>query len=169
MDMSTFHEADELPVYEVVPHVGIGPVRLGMSRDEVRRIMPGPADSFLKGPYAKIETDGFLECAFQVYYHTNTATVEYVMLARHGGFVAVYRGMNVFDTKAEYLVAHISRNAQYDRTDPELGYSYIFPELDLSLWRPTMPESPDDTEGREFMTIGVGVTGYYRGSAAQEE
>lgn len=180
-------EGTEIPVYEVEPHVGVGPVRLGMSRDEVRRIMPGPVDSFRKGPDALYETDGFHNCAFQVFYGGDTPTVEYIELSADAEFSAVYRGMNVFGTEAKDLVAHISRVAEYDATEPEMDYSYIFPELELSLWRPVKPESPEDVEdtphierlfpwspmpvtpespegmdGRVFSTIGVGVIGYYR-------
>jgi hypothetical protein len=145
--------------YEVVPHVGVGPVRLGMSRDEVRRAMPGERDSFLKGPYSKIETDAFHGTAFQVFYGSEPPAVEYIMLCRGQGLQAFYRGVSVFDTDADEMVRHVSLDAPFDASDWELGYSYIFPDLALSLWRSTVPQSPQDMEGRHFMTIGIGVKG----------
>ena len=45
--------------------------------------------------------------------------------------------------------------------DPEVGYSYIFPSLELSVWRPPLPNNTSDPDGRCFRTIGVGRKGYY--------
>jgi hypothetical protein len=147
--------------YEVVPHVGIGPVRLGMSRDDVRRAMPGPCHPFLKGPDASQETDTFHENGFQVFYSGTAPVAESIELSRDSGFRALYRGVDVFATPADVVVSHVARDAAFDPDHWELGYSYIFPALDLSLWRPVLPESPEDTDGREFSTIGIGIVGYF--------
>jgi hypothetical protein len=147
--------------YEVIPHVGIGPVRLGMSRDEVRRAMPGPCQPFLKAPDASHETDAFHESGFQVFYSGTAPEAEYIELSRDSGFRALYRGVDIFATPADAVVSHVARDAAFDPDDCELGYSYIFPALDLSLWRPVLPESPEDMDGREFSTVGIGVFGYY--------
>lgn len=44
-----------------------------------------------------------------------------------------------------------------DTTDPELGYSYTFPKLELSFWRP----DNDDEETPYCATVGLGRAGYY--------
>jgi len=150
-----------LTVYEVLPHVGVGPVRLGMSRDEVRRVMTGPCQPFRKGPFAAHETDAFHRSGFQVFYGGESPVVDYIELSRDSGFTASYRGVDVFAAPAERVIALFAHDAPFDPRHPELGYSYIFPGLDLSLWRPTLPDSPEDPEGREFATIGVGAAGYY--------
>jgi hypothetical protein len=158
--MSEAREA-RLISYETIPHVGVGPVKLGMTREEVRRVMPGPYESFLKGLNPKHKTDAFHNCGFQVFYGGELPVVEYIELSRESGFRVVYRGVDVFTTPAEQLVAYISGDATFDSTDPELGYAYILPDLDITLWRPVLPESPENPTGREFSTIGVGVIGYY--------
>ena len=150
-----------LTVYEAIPHVGVGPVKLGMTREEVHRVMPGPCESFLKGLNSEHETDAFHDSGFQVFYGGEGPVVEYIELSREAGFRVLYRGVDVFATPADQVVAHVSGDAAFDPTDPELGYAYIVPDLDLSLWRPVLPETPEDPEGREFSTIGVGVAGYY--------
>ena len=150
-----------LAVYEATPRVGVGPVKLGMTREEVRRVMPGPCDSFLKGLNPEHETDAFHDRGFQVFYGGEGPVVEYIELSRESGFRVLYRGLDVFATPADQVLAHVSGDAAIDPNDPELGYAYIFPDLDLSLWRPVLPESPEDPEGREFSTIGIGVAGYY--------
>ena len=147
--------------YEIVPHVGVGPVRLGMSREDVRRVMPAPCESFLKTPDDAYETDAFHDSGFQVFYSGDSPAVAFIELSRDSGFTATYRGLDVFATQADQLVAHVALDGPFDRNNPELGYSFVFPHLDLSVWRPIVPESPEDAEGHEFATIGVGVPGYF--------
>ena len=150
-----------MPDHIVQPFIGVGPVRLGMSRDEVRRAMPEPAKPFRKTPNSRHDTDAFLESAFQVFYDGDHPTVDYIELSRGSVFRAVYRDLDVFATPADEVVAYISRDSEFDRSDPEIPYSYLFRGLQLSLWRPTIPESDTDTDGRYFSTIGIGKRGYY--------
>ena len=125
---------DRHTVYEVVPHVGVGPVHLGMSREEVRRVMPGPCEPYRKVPDAQHETDAFFNSGFQVFYGGELPVAEYIELSRESGFRVVYRGIDVFAASADDVVAHVSRDAAFDDADWELGYSYVFPDLDLGLW-----------------------------------
>jgi hypothetical protein len=150
-----------MPDYTVQPFVGVGPVRLDMTRDEVRRAMPEPSKPFRKGPTSRHETDAFHQNAFQVFYAGEPPTAEYIELSRGSVVRAFYRDLDVFATPADEVVAYISRDAAFDQTDREIPYSYIFRDLQLSLWRPTIPESDTDPDGRYFSTIGIGKRGYY--------
>jgi hypothetical protein len=96
-----------------------------------------------------------------VFYAGKPPAVEYIELSSGAEFRAMYRGMDVFGTRAEDVVDRVATDAPFDSHDQELGYSYIFPDLELSLWRPVLPESADDPHGRQFCTIGIGVKGYY--------
>jgi hypothetical protein len=147
--------------YTIQPFIGVGPVRLGMSRDEVRRVMSEPAKSFRKVRTSHHETDAFHQSAFQVFYGGDHPTVEYIELSRDSVVRALYRDLDVFATPADEVIAHISRNSEFDQSDPEIPYTYLFRGLQLSLWRPTIPESDMDTDGRYFSTIGIGKRGYY--------
>jgi hypothetical protein len=60
----------------------------------------------------------------------------------------------VLEVEAEKAVQAVSARASFDENDPELGWSFVFPELDLALWRPTREEE-------SFSTVGVGVNGYF--------
>jgi len=150
-----------MPDFTVQPLVGVGPARFGMSRDEVRRAMPEPPRSFRKSPKARHETDAFFQNAFQIFYGGDQPTVEFIELSGGSAVQAFYGDLDVFATPADEVVAFISREAAFDPDGREIPYSYIFPSLQLSLWRPTIPESADDTDGRYFSTIGVGRKGYY--------
>ena len=124
--------------YEIKPRRSIGPVRLGMARADVRVAMGGePERSLRKFEGDRYETDGYHNGAFQIFYDGESPAVNYVELTSIVGDVdAVLRGVHVFQTKASELVAFVSEYARYDEDDPELGFSYIFPSLDISLWRP---------------------------------
>ena len=145
--------------FEIIPLEGIRPVRLGMTRKQSRLAMNIPYDSYRKRANSPALTDSYLNNSFQVFFDKNDC-VEFIELSRGGPFEAFYKGINVFETLAEDLVAFISNDAKYDENDRELGYSYTFPSIELSLWRDILPED-DDEEGRYFWTIGIGRKGYY--------
>lgn len=146
-----------LPTYEVLPHCGIG-LRLRMARAEARRCMPGPPTEFRKtatGPWV----DAWHECGLQAF-DSDAGTIEFLEVSR-GAVDARLRGIRVFDTDVDEVVRRLRAEADIDEDDPELPYSYVFPGWDLALWRQFVPEDPDDTEGRRFDTVGVGMPGYY--------
>ena len=134
-----------------------------MSRDEVLRAMPEPSDPFRKSEMARHEADSFHQNAFQVFYDGDQPTVEYIELWRGSPVRAFYRDLDVFATPADEVVASVSRDSAFDTANSEIPYSYLFRGLQLSLWRPVIPESDTDTRGRFFTTIGMGRRGYYDG------
>src|SRR5262245_59677654 len=133
-----------MQVYEIVPHVGIGPVRLGASREEVRAAI-GSAPFIWRR--FNVDENHWHQSSLQVHYEGQSQTVESIEVARSDEFVAVYKGIDVHRTTADELVAHVSRDTPFDDSDRELGYSYLFPAIELSLWRAVMPESTDDPDG----------------------
>ncbi|MFW6029706.1 MAG: hypothetical protein ACOCRO_05570 [Halanaerobiales bacterium] len=90
---------------------------------------------------------------FQIYYNSNSQ-VKYIELSEDikNEFEVVYKEKNVFKTKVKDLITYIEKEVKYDREDPEVGCSYIFPEIDMSLWRPVIDEEVYDC----FESIGVG-------------
>jgi len=157
--------------FSVEPLVGVGPVRIGMSRQETRDALDAPVVSFKKGPSSESLVDAFLENAFQVFYDKDDR-VEFIELSRNGPFTALYHGISVFDTTADELLEAVSRDTDSDKDRPEQGYSFVFPKAELSLWRQSLPEDEEDDEydidgeeyekpGTYFDTIGIGTSGYY--------
>jgi hypothetical protein len=147
--------------FTLQPFVGVGSVRFGMSRDQVRRTMPEVPRSFRKTPKARHETDAFFQNAFQVFYGGDEPAVEFIELCGGLAVRAFYRDLDVFATPADEVVTYISRDAAFDPNGREIPYCYIFRGLQLSLWRPTIPTSADDIDGRCFSTVGIGRRGYY--------
>ncbi len=134
-------------------------VRKGMTRAESRSAMTERPHTFRTG--GKQEVDAYYNNAFQVSFDDQEA-VEYIELSRdEPSYVTLYKGQNVFALRAEELLALISQDAAFDPNNWELGYAYVFPDLELAVWRPVLPEDADDPDGRYFSTIGVGKPGYF--------
>ena len=146
--------------YEVIPHVGVGPVRLNMPRAQCRAAMVEPPRVFRKTLDSAVTTDAWHRSSFQVFYDA-AERVEYIELSKAPDVEPTVDGVAVLRVSAEEAVEHIGRIAAFDGSDPEWPYSYVFQGLDLALWRPTLPEDADDAEGRTFSTVGVGVRGYF--------
>lgn len=142
---------------EIVPKVGAGSVLLGMSRDAVHAAMGLPSASFKKGASSLHPTDAWLKKRFQVFYCGAEPVVEFIELSGGPDFDVICAGRSVFATPASELVRHLSEVAPFDSNAPELGYSYVFPALELAVWRPVLVEP----EGRYFATIGIGTAGYF--------
>jgi len=145
---------------EVTPLVGIGPVLLGMTREQARTAMGVPPHPFRKratGP----EVDAFHTNAFQVFYAVERPVVEFIEVSRGAAVEPWLNGFNVFEAPAADLVSRLSRTWAVDDQDPEVGYSYIFPAVELAWWRPTIPEDDSDPEGHFFSSVAVAVRGYF--------
>jgi len=139
------------------PLKGVDPVRLGMSRDAVHAAFGAPTATFHKTPNSRYPTDAWFGSDFQVFYEGDEPTVAYIELSNGVNLEAVLFGLPVFTTKVPALIAEIGRRAELDGADPELGYSYTFPSLELGFCRP----DNDNEEAPYFATVGLGRVGYY--------
>jgi hypothetical protein len=142
---------NKLTAFDLSPHVGAGEIRLGMSRSEVRRVFGEPVTSYPKVPGAPL-TDTYFGADLQVAYDSSDR-VEYIELNGPGAVDAVFRGRSLLTLPAVDVLEWMRRFAEFDANDPELGYSYIYPDLDLSLWRPVMPEVQMTTKGASFVRL----------------
>jgi hypothetical protein len=139
------------------PLNGVGPIRLGASRESVLAALGTPSASFYKTADSRYPTDAWFGNGFQVYYEGDEPMVAFIELSDSDDYKAVLFGLPVFATAASALVREVGRRAKLDETDPELGYGYTFPSLELAFWRP----DNDDNEAPYFSTVGIGVPGYF--------
>ena len=150
------YRAPHLLTFVLEPHEGVEPVCLRMGASEVRAAMQDIGCSHDEHPRER--RDLFLDNAFQVFYDSG-GRVEYIELSYSDTFIAEFDGVAVLQVAAEDAVEAVATRAPLDQGDPELGWSFVFPELDLALWRPTR-------EDESFSTVGVGVEGYFSRSGA---
>jgi hypothetical protein len=92
-----------------------------------------------------------------VFYDGDEPAVDFIELSNGCHFEAVLFGLPVFVTSIPVLISEIGHWAELDTTDPELGYSYTFPKLEISFWRP----DNDDEETPYCATVGLGRASYY--------
>jgi hypothetical protein len=153
-----------MKAFEIRPLIGIGPVRFGMTRHEVRKVLGKPRDTRAAHTFASIEfpdADYFFENSFQITYDTQ-GTVDFIELATDDRFVGTYEGVDLLRMDANEAVDRVARNAAIDESDSEYPTSYVFPDLEMSLWRECLPEDdPDGIEGRRFKAVGLGRVGYF--------
>jgi hypothetical protein len=124
---------------EIVPHVGIGKVRLGMSREEA---------DWLCEPGMQIDSAG------------SPPVVTFIQVSHRA--YAQYCGVNLFDDPADEVVAAVVRLEGLDPADyPPGRHSYLFPALNMLLWRGEVSDDPDDEQGYTFQAASIHVPGYY--------
>jgi hypothetical protein len=143
--------------FEIVPGVGVGPVRFGMHPADVQRLLGAP--QHVKNDDASHERQSFLG-GFMVDFREGR--VEFIELAKSEQFRATFHGASLHDLPPEEAVSFVSQYAAYDDADPELGHSFVFLALQLALWRPYVPDpdEPDDDD-YSFHAVSVGVGGYF--------
>lgn len=130
---------------EIVPHVGIGTIRLGMPQEEVGQ---------LRGS------------GLQVDYAGTPAVVTFIQ--GDDGTGAEYRGVDLFGDPADEVVAAVARLEGLDPLDyPPGKHSYLFPALNLLLWRGEVADEPGE-QGYTFQAASIHVPGYHQGAALEQ-
>lgn len=116
----------------IEPKRGIGLLSLGMTVDEVEECINAYSNKYLK----EYHIHDYFRYAFRVDYSTD-GKVSFIEILSDlkNEFNCLFNGIDVFNTKAEELVSSIDQISPYDRNHRELGFTYAFPELGLSLWR----------------------------------
>jgi hypothetical protein len=146
--------------FEIVPHQGIGPVRLGMNRTEVEAALapfPGalPSNPKRKGSRVQCYYRGSLQVEF-----TAAGTASFIEVSNDSAFLSLYNGHDVFDLPAPDL---FSLFAADDHAGPHQYNSseYLFPDLIVSLWE---ADNQYDRKGGYsrplYATVGVGNADY---------
>ncbi|WP_143133031.1 outer membrane protein assembly factor BamE [Pseudoduganella namucuonensis] len=138
--------------FEIDARMGVGPILFGMTQADVHKLL-GEPDWFDSSREEYLQ--GF------IIRYDEAQLVEFIELAKSELFSATFRGKNLHALIAEEAISFMSQFDRFDENDVELGYSYIFPMLDLSLWRSTIPDSGSDPDGQYFEAIGLGKEGYF--------
>jgi uncharacterized protein YkuJ len=168
--------------FRVIPGVGIGHIRFGFTRQEVKQAFGTEPEAVLPRDSEGHEKQAFyFEGTFTMEYSDKDSTVEWIAVSRNGPFKVTYNEIDLFALEVEELVNLISKETPFDKNNPLLGYSYIFPELEMALWRPSMPkdfEGDEELEGSKVWfeedlkkskfseTISLGIKGYYTNNPA---
>ena len=140
-------------VYKIRPGNGIGPVEIGMSRDEAKRAMEKTGrrvESFVRWENTP-PVLAMQENSFQVYFDRSDRVKEIEVMGPSSDgqgfgeeppFAALYGTVDVFRTRASKLVDVVSQDAAPDPTAEEHGAAFAVPTIGISLWRESTEETP---------------------------
>ena len=131
--------------------IGVGPIRFGMSPDEVRVTLGAEFESFKRTPASDYLCDHFHELGCFVYYD-GERLVEAVELAEPAK--PTLDGINLLSASFKNVIENIKR------IDPDVSAeSDGFTSLRLGLggWAPSAEDEPDDA----LKSIVVFSEGYY--------
>ncbi|WDV46267.1 hypothetical protein PV797_00900 [Clostridiaceae bacterium M8S5] len=160
----------------VIPHVGIGPLRLGMSPkqilvaiNQIRSEWSLPDNREIQIS-KDIEDDGFslryidASFFFMVRYRNNRAVevaVDYEL--REHAIIMLY-DMDVFQTLAERLVASLKQysSCSYDMEDEQLSTNYEFNDIGIRLWREEPFHSKLLSDGSYMKEMALVIDEMYR-------
>lgn len=164
----------------ITPHVGIGPFRLGMCREEVEQTFQN-----LNHRRPDNGNPSYIEMLFMREHFEYDADdrVKFIQLINphysgHFCIPCLFRGVDVFTTKAEDLIHTLKKEyPMVGDVDPRTGFSFVIPDLELSFWREgiindeimkdpeflEMSEENQELEKRYFFftTVAIGAPGYY--------
>lgn len=155
-------EIEKVERIEIYPLIGIGQVKLGDNRESVRKIMGGSFSTYKNTENSVNYTDAYLNDSFQVFYDKDDR-VEFIEVSYNPQLFSLhYKGIDLFETEAEELIAELDKQSQYKRDEEEIPYGYLFPTLGMILWRPVVPHDYSEDEewdeyrkGMYFMVVGI--------------
>ncbi|SMF22961.1 hypothetical protein SAMN06296036_107255 [Pseudobacteriovorax antillogorgiicola] len=137
----------------MIPLGSIGPVKIGMKESEVQQVIGRP--TFVDGSRKEYLSGYFVN-------YDSDNRVEYIEVWDSDGFGIDFNGINPLKVDPRDAVKHIESFDKYDEDDPELGDSYIFKSIQVSLWRGSTFKDSDEKIEKEFESLGIGKQGYYR-------
>jgi hypothetical protein len=115
--------------FEITPHIGIGPIHLGATRETIRAALTSLGFA-LKSSRGSI--DYFASAAIQVEYGGDDHA-DFIGVSCHRDYSLIYYGTNVFDTVADQIFALMSDRDNsgshvFDRS------GFVFPNQIVTLW-----------------------------------
>jgi hypothetical protein len=136
--------------FNVIPHKSIGPVELGMSRQQVRALLGEPSAvqvAHEKWDIQFPDKDYFYNNAFQVSYDSDL-NADFIEAAADPAYRVTFDGIPVHESEPSVVFDAISKHASVDREEREYPLNLWFPELHLNLYR-------EHSEYDKFDTIGI--------------
>jgi hypothetical protein len=146
-------------VLELVPQRGVGTVRLGMTRDEVREALAALDPTPLL-PSSNTDTiDRYCEDAIQVELDGD-GRVQFIGTSPHPLILLRFQGIDLFDTAARKvfdLLAEADRSGEHTFSKAE----YLFPNQIVALREADRKHDPRGRRRDVWGVIGVGNRAYY--------
>jgi hypothetical protein len=159
--------------FQIIPKVRLGKIELGMSRSMVHHAM---GKNFIEITRDGVIYDSYEDYSLHIHYENDT--VNFIEISNNPVVEVLYENTNIFNTPAESLIAYLVMFSDYlNTTEARLGYSYIFNNLGISLYRSnvfkeetlneswfknlTQEEKDEELKFLYFESVSVWSEGYY--------
>jgi len=144
-----------MDTFEIAPYVGMGPLKLGSEKQDIIDIL-GEPDTYLdRDSVTQLHYSGF--CV-----HLNLdGKVEFIAASLDEDYSVTFLGLDLLRAEASKIIELVSTQYKHDENDFELGYSYVYPDIQVSFYRPTVPENENDNDGKYFQVACVAEPGYW--------
>ncbi|MCU7977392.1 hypothetical protein L5M43_19425 [Shewanella sp. SW36] len=137
----------------IKPHDGIGPIKLGMSRKQVKVLF---AAFFTLSDGA---SDFYFDSCLQIEFENDL--VDFIGVSQNDNYQLMFGGIDAFDVEGITLFNAISANESESHSFNES--EYIFPEQIVTLW--DMDEQYDnlgDHKRKVWAQVGIGTKSYLK-------
>lgn len=124
-------------VFEVVPKVRLGPLRLGMTREDVRAILGVPEYSeaaYEQHGISFRDKDCYFDSCIQIRYD-ESHRVEDIQASAHPSFTVRIAGVSVLEVPPPDAASPFEALGPLNREDREFPSVYAFPSIGISFWR----------------------------------
>lgn len=140
--------------FEIEPHIGFGPVKLGMNRTEVDSVL---GSEFHSGSHKN--SDYYFKNSLQIEFENEE--VNFIGISHSSSYTALYKGINIFDIEAEKLFELIASNEEDKHTYD--SYEYLFPIQVITLWDADEQYDRIGSETRVIWAqVGIGSQNYLK-------
>jgi hypothetical protein len=143
--------------FEIETFVGAGPIRFGMTGQEVRRSLPGPLRSFKRTPKVSVSSDHFTELGVIVNYK-KPGIVNSIEFSRPSN--PIFRGVALFNEPLDRARSFLQSQDSKLEVDGDGFTSHL---LGLGVYV-LMPD-PEEGEPGEMVGVIAFERGYYGTSA----
>jgi hypothetical protein len=146
--------------FEIVPHAGIGPIRLGISPAEADAVL-GP----LQGALPMLKKSQHVRCYFQASFEIEfggNGTARFIGISHHPSLLCLYHGHDVFDLAAPELFAQVA-SRELSNSHKYSASEYLFPDQIVTLYGADPQYDFKGNESRPvYGQVGIGTADYLK-------
>ncbi len=144
-----------MQIFEILPNIGMGPIKLGMSKSEVQAELGNSGAESLAVVFRYFNNN------FQVAFDSRDK-VEFIGLSLTDSVRGVFNGSELLRLTAEEAIKIVSG---FDSAEElENGCTFAFQNLNMSLWR---DYKSDSEKTDNFLEISLGVKDYFKAKEKQ--
>ncbi len=112
--------------FNIIPGISIGPIQIGMGTDKILELWGKPQS--IHGNRWMYHDGFFID-------YDESRKVEFIETGKSKNYSIILDGLDLHKTKSDKVIELFSKLDDYDRNEPDLGFSYVFKKIQLSLWR----------------------------------